>query len=104
MRSALILAFLLLSSCAVYAAVPACVDDERSNKAIEAAIQHGNDSGSDVAVSVDKICGDYAKASVTVLEDSEMETAYLKKDDNEWVILNIGDVDPETLHIPKEVW
>jgi FlaG/FlaF family flagellin (archaellin) len=106
MRYYLIMATILLLPFVTQAAnKPVCKDDVHSDQSIEAAIQEGNDSDSDVDVNVLKICGDYAKAYVTSMDDDESQTAYLKKTTGKWAILDIGTgTDPADLHIPKEVW
>jgi hypothetical protein len=59
-----------------------------------------------MSVEVVKIVGDYAKAKINLLDvQADTATAYLKKVDGEWEVLDFGTgVNPMELGVPEEVW
>jgi len=57
-------------------------------------------------IRVDKLSDDYAKVIVSRVDGKgKPETAYLRKKEDGWVLLDKGtDVNPADLGLPKEVW
>jgi hypothetical protein len=88
---------------------PVVAQVQYAEGSVEAAVVdyvQGDEKEPRMRVEVVKIVGDYAKARITLLDvQTDTATAYLKKVDGEWEVLDFGTgVNPMELGVPKEAW
>ncbi|MDD2776429.1 MAG: hypothetical protein PHU06_10775 [Gallionella sp.] len=74
------------------------------NAALKYALAHC--SFSRLHVTLQKIIGDYAKLTVSPIEEEgDVANVYMKKVNDEWIGIDIGTgTNPMELGLPKEVW